>query len=192
MKKSYHSSELPSNPAPSSLRQFLLNAASSRSSSKRNAVLPMAAMVSPLTPQGSWNDRLSAYPAGKHSNAQRVRSRTTEATDSCAPSSRMADVTIFTQRFCGCCADAKRLLRKKGVAFREVPTRESGGRAGLRSRFGPGAGTFPQVVINGRHVGGASDLAALDASGELDRLLAGATSQPSRDVDRPARPADSR
>jgi len=103
----------------------------------------------------------------------------------------MADVTIFTQRFCGCCADAKRLLRKKGVAFREVPAKESGGRAGLRSRFGPGAGTFPQVVINGRHVGGASDLAALDASGALDRLLAGATSQPSRDVDRPARPADS-
>src|SRR4051812_8764127 len=103
---------------------------------------------------------------------------------------RMADVTIFTQRFCGCCADAKRLLRKKGVAFREVPTKESGGRAGLRSRFGPGAGTFPQIVINGRHVGGASDLAALEASGDLDRLLAGVTSPPSRDVDRPARPAD--
>jgi glutaredoxin 3 len=91
---------------------------------------------------------------------------------------RTADVTVFTQRFCGCCSDAKRLLRKKGVAFREVPSKESGGRAGLRSRFGPGAGTFPQIVINGRHVGGASDLAALEASGELDRLLAGATSQP--------------
>jgi glutaredoxin 3 len=103
----------------------------------------------------------------------------------------MADVTIYTQRFCGCCTDAKRLLRKKGVAFREVPTRESGGRAGLRSRFGPGAGTFPQVVIDGRHIGGASDLAALDASGELDRLLAGATSHPSRDVDTAGRPADS-
>jgi len=102
---------------------------------------------------------------------------------------RMADVTIFTQRFCGCCADAKRLLRKKGVAFREVPSKESGGRAGLRSRFGPGAGTFPQIVINGRHVGGASDLAALEASGELDRLLAGVTRRPSPDVDRPARPA---
>jgi glutaredoxin 3 len=102
----------------------------------------------------------------------------------------MAEVTIFTQRFCGCCADAKRLLREKGVAFREVPTKESGGRAGLRSRFGPGAGTFPQIMIDGRHVGGASDLAALEASGELDRLLAVVTSQPSRDVDRPARAAD--
>jgi glutaredoxin 3 len=102
----------------------------------------------------------------------------------------MADVTVFTQRFCGCCADAKRLLRKKGVAFREVPTKESGGRAGLRSRFGPGAGTFPQIVINGRHIGGASDLAALEASGELDRLLAGTTDEPSEDVDRPARPVE--
>jgi len=104
--------------------------------------------------------------------------------------SRMADVTVFTQRFCGCCADAKRVLRKKGVAFREVPTKESGGRAGLRSRFGPGAGTFPQIVINGRHIGGASDLAALEASGELDRLLAGTTDEPSEDVNRPARPVE--
>ena len=85
----------------------------------------------------------------------------------------MADVTVYTQRFCGCCADAKRLLRQKGVPFREVPTKQSGGRAGLRDRFGPDAGTFPQIVIGARHIGGASDLAALEASGELDRLLAG-------------------
>src|SRR5215211_2211869 len=80
MKKSYHSRELPSNPAPSSLRQFLRNAASSRSFSKRNAVLSMAAIVSPFTPQGAWTDPPSAalLPSAETLNAQRVRSRTTE------------------------------------------------------------------------------------------------------------------
>jgi glutaredoxin 3 len=88
----------------------------------------------------------------------------------------VAEVTMYTQRFCGSCSDARRLLRRKGVAVREIPTKESGGREGLRVRFGPRATTFPQIVIDGLHVGGASDLAALDASGELDRLLAGTRS----------------
>ncbi len=83
----------------------------------------------------------------------------------------MAAVTMYTQRFCGCCSDARRLLRRKGVAFEEIGTREGGGRAGLRARFGPDVETFPQILIDGRRIGGASDLAALDASGELDRLL---------------------
>ena len=42
-------------------------------------------------------------------------------------------------------------------------------RADLRARFG--AGTFPQIVIGDRHVGGADQLVALDKSGELDQLL---------------------
>ena len=84
----------------------------------------------------------------------------------------MAPVTVYTQRWCGCCTDARRLLRRKGVPFTQVGAREAGGRDGLRARFGPDAGTYPQIVIGDVHVGGASDLAALEASGELDRLLA--------------------
>ncbi len=82
------------------------------------------------------------------------------------------EVVIYTKRLCGFCTQAKGLLRSKGVAFREVGAREGGGREGLRERFGPDATTFPQIVIGDRHVGGASELAALDASGELDPLLA--------------------
>jgi len=84
----------------------------------------------------------------------------------------MADVTVYTCRLCGSCAEAKRVLRRRGVAFREVRVKQAGGRAGLRERFGPDATTYPQIVIGGRHVGGADDLLRLDASGELDRLLA--------------------
>lgn len=97
----------------------------------------------------------------------------------------MARVTMYTQRLCGCCADARRLLRRKGVTFEEIGTRRGGGREGLRARFGSDVETFPQIVIDGRRIGGASDLAALDASGELDRLLAAPSPAPSA----PAPPA---
>ena len=35
-----------------------------------------------------------------------------------------------------------------------------------------GRNTFPQIFIDGRHVGGCDDLHALDRAGELDALLA--------------------
>ena len=38
-----------------------------------------------------------------------------------------------------------------------------------------GGHTVPQVFIDGRHVGGSDDLAALDRNGELDGLLQGAS-----------------
>ena len=34
-----------------------------------------------------------------------------------------------------------------------------------------GRSTVPQIFINGRHVGGCDDLAALDRQGKLDPLL---------------------
>ncbi len=57
------------------------------------------------------------------------------------------------------------------MAFEEIGTRRSGGRDGLRAGVGPGVVTVPPMVIDGRRIGGARDLAALEASGELDRLL---------------------
>ncbi len=35
-----------------------------------------------------------------------------------------------------------------------------------------GRRTVPQIFIDGRHIGGFDELSALEASGELDRLLA--------------------
>lgn len=40
----------------------------------------------------------------------------------------------------------------------------------MASRSG-GRTTVPQIFIGERHVGGSDDLAALERSGELDRLL---------------------
>jgi glutaredoxin 3 len=83
----------------------------------------------------------------------------------------MPKVTIYTLRGCVHCFRARRRLRRHGVEFDEIKTKGDiqRARADLRARFG--AGTFPQIVIGDRHIGGADQLVALDRSGELDALL---------------------
>jgi glutaredoxin 3 len=80
-------------------------------------------------------------------------------------------VTIYTTSICPYCHAAKRLLRQKAVAFDEIDlTGNQEGRQALVGKAG-GSGTVPQIWIGERHVGGCDDLYALEASGELDRLL---------------------
>ncbi len=86
----------------------------------------------------------------------------------------MADVLIYTTALCGFCYRAKRVLKKKGVAYTEIDvTFRPGKRAEMRERAG-GLSTVPQIWIGGRHVGGSDELADLDRSGELDAMLEGA------------------
>ncbi|HEV7417022.1 glutaredoxin 3 [Tianweitania sediminis] len=83
----------------------------------------------------------------------------------------MADVVIYTRVGCGYCSAAKRLLDKKGVSYTEHDASFS---PELRQEMIAKAGrsTFPQIFINGQHVGGSDDIHALDAAGKLDPLLA--------------------
>lgn len=86
----------------------------------------------------------------------------------------MADVTIYTTQTCPYCVRAKALLTKKGAAFREIDvSMDDALRQEMTERAG-GRRTVPQIFINGRHVGGSDDLAALDQAGKLDALLSGA------------------
>jgi glutaredoxin 3 len=83
----------------------------------------------------------------------------------------MADVVIYQTQFCPYCVRAKHLLESKGVPFKEVDVSDDPGKRKwlvdvTRQR------TVPQVFINGKPVGGFDDLARLNRSGELDRLLA--------------------
>lgn len=82
-----------------------------------------------------------------------------------------ASVTIYTTPYCPYCIRAKLLLRQKGVAYREIDVSD---RMDLRAWLVTASGqrTVPQVFINGRPMGGFSDIAALDRRGELDPLLA--------------------
>lgn len=84
----------------------------------------------------------------------------------------MAEVVIYTRQLCGYCARAKSLLESKGVSFTEHDATFS---QELRQEMigkANGRTTFPQIFIDGRHVGGCDDLHALDRDGKLDLLLA--------------------
>lgn len=76
-------------------------------------------------------------------------------------------VVVYTTDFCGHCERAKALLRARGIDFREERVeRTSEGRERLEEAV-PGARTFPQIVIDGRPIGGYTDLVALDRRGGL-------------------------
>ena len=83
----------------------------------------------------------------------------------------MAKIEIYTTPFCGYCARAKSLLDKKGAVYVEmdVMTDETK-RTEMRDRTK--RSTVPQIFINGQHIGGSDELAALEQQGKLDALLA--------------------
>jgi glutaredoxin 3 len=84
----------------------------------------------------------------------------------------MAKIEIYTKAFCGYCVRAKALLGRKGVAFEEYDITMGGPKRQEMLQRAPGSLTVPQIFIDGRHIGGSDDLAALDAAGKLDPLLA--------------------
>jgi glutaredoxin 3 len=87
-----------------------------------------------------------------------------------------AEVKIFTTSWCGYCLAALRFLRQKGVEFEQIEAGDPRTRKWLREVTG--RSTVPQIFIDGRSVGGYTDLRDLDDRGELDRLLAGDLAEP--------------
>jgi glutaredoxin 3 len=83
----------------------------------------------------------------------------------------MARVEMYTKMFCPYCARAKRLLEQKGVEVEEIDITFDGGKRQEMLGRANGRHTVPQIFIDGRHVGGSDDLAALNEAGELDPLL---------------------
>jgi len=82
----------------------------------------------------------------------------------------LAEVVVYTTAVCPYCVNAKRLLTEKGVPFKEVrvdldPALRQEVMARSRQR------TVPQIWIGEVHVGGFTDLWALEKSGKLDQLL---------------------
>lgn len=83
----------------------------------------------------------------------------------------MASITVYSTKWCGYCVRAKALLDGKGLAYDEV---DLGDDPSFRARLQEltGGWTVPQIVIDGRPVGGYTELWQLDKSGQLDQLLA--------------------
>ena len=70
----------------------------------------------------------------------------------------MRNVEIFTKSACKYCLETKKLLRSRGIAFfdHDVIT-TSHGRDAFRKRFQRHK-TVPQIVIDGVHIGGHTQL----------------------------------
>lgn len=80
-------------------------------------------------------------------------------------------IQIYTTRWCGFCALAKRLLDAHGLAYEEVALDdEPAFRQVLFDRTG--GWTVPQVIVDGRPIGGYTELSRLDRQGALDDLAA--------------------
>lgn len=84
----------------------------------------------------------------------------------------MSKVEIYTKAFCPYCARAMKLLRGKMVSIEEYDITLGGPKRAEMLERAPGRTTVPQIFIDGRHIGGSDDLAALERAGELDALLA--------------------
>lgn len=83
----------------------------------------------------------------------------------------MAKVEIYTKWGCPYCLRAKKLLDGKGAAYEEYDITMGGRQRAEMIQRANGRITVPQVFIDGKHIGGSDDLAALDARGGLDPLL---------------------
>jgi glutaredoxin 3 len=85
----------------------------------------------------------------------------------------MADVMIYTSDACPYCVRAKRLLDDKGVAYEQVHIALDDFEARMHIAEITGHMTVPQIIIDGKPIGGWDQLSALDRAGELDPLLNG-------------------
>ena len=83
----------------------------------------------------------------------------------------MAKVEIYTKAWCPYCSRAMALLGSKGVEPQEVDITMGGPQRAEMIDRSSGRTTVPQIFIDGRHIGGFDDLAALDRQGKLDLLL---------------------
>ena len=79
-------------------------------------------------------------------------------------------VRVYSIQGCPYCVKAKALLRQRGIQFQEIDVTS---RPEMRQWLVQQTGrkTVPQIFINDKCIGGASDLEALDSAGMLMRML---------------------
>lgn len=82
----------------------------------------------------------------------------------------MPKIDVYTMDHCPYCERAKALLKERGIPFSEhrVPLEDDAAWDELYQRSK--MRTLPQVYVDGKIVGGYSDLAALDAKNQLSHL----------------------
>lgn len=83
----------------------------------------------------------------------------------------VARIQLYTTAWCGYCVRAKALLEERGLGFEEIRgDHDPSFRARLLDLTG--RWTVPQVVVDGKPIGGYLELCELDRRGLLDELAA--------------------
>jgi glutaredoxin 3 len=82
----------------------------------------------------------------------------------------MSAVIMYTTAYCPYCMRAKDLLDGKGVEYKNI---DVGAKPELKREMMDRSGqrTVPQIWVNEQHIGGFTDLYALDVQGKLDGIL---------------------
>lgn len=83
----------------------------------------------------------------------------------------MPNVIMYTSAFCPYCVNAERLLTAKGVTIVTKIRIDLHPELRVEMMQKTGLRTVPQIYIDEKHIGGFTELRALDLSGELDGLL---------------------
>lgn len=83
----------------------------------------------------------------------------------------MAQVVIYSSGACPYCVQAKDLLEKKGVDYQEIRIDREPEKLEEMLAKSANRRSVPQIFIGDLHVGGYSELYALEQKGELDPLL---------------------
>ena len=83
----------------------------------------------------------------------------------------MARICVYSTRWCGYCVRAKALLESRGIEYEEISLDED---PAFRQKLFDltGGWTVPQILIDGRPIGGYTELWRLDRDGRLDDELA--------------------
>jgi glutaredoxin 3 len=83
----------------------------------------------------------------------------------------MARVRVYSTRWCGYCVRAKALLESRGIEYEEISLDDD---PAFRLKLFDltGGWTVPQILIDGRPIGGYTELWRLDRDGRLDDELA--------------------
>ena len=83
----------------------------------------------------------------------------------------MARVRVYSTRWCGYCVRAKALLESRGIEYEEISLDDD---PAFRQKLFDltGAWTVPQILIDGRPIGGYTELWRLEREGRLAERLA--------------------
>ncbi|NOZ53255.1 MAG: glutaredoxin [Gammaproteobacteria bacterium] len=83
----------------------------------------------------------------------------------------MSRINIYSTGNCPICDKTKALLQKWDIAYQDYRIDQSKDALREMSEITSGARTVPQITIDGKWIGGFSELTELHMGGELDELM---------------------